>query len=509
MVSETVDFGGLLADPERTLRNTARLTACFALFLGLAGCSDEPVATISASPSSPWASDGQSAKDFAVEGPDGDLAPNAAIQSGKALSLEELIDIGQRNHPATRVAWEEARQAAAAAGMVEGTFLPIITANVVGGYQDLVTPIQTLSGDTDYLSTTSQGVVPNIALQWLLFDFGERQAWRSAAQQTAYAANVSFNGTHQALIYNISRAYFQYGAAQQALSIARRALQNAQDLQEAADERYANGLGTTIETSQARQLVAQARFRLVAAEDGASDAYQDLLGAVGVSPRSELRVADSAGRSLPRARSLPTDQVIEEALSRRPDVLASYASVQASQANELAADAAFRPKVYLGAVAAANDGRIQTGTLSGADFQNTTTGVVVGASIPIFDGEIRENRRRQAQAATAAASAAHEQTVNAATREIIVAANTLESSLASYEAAGELRAAAQVAYDAAFQAYQNGLGTLPDVSVAEEGLLDARLAQVEAHAASLIAASTLAFSLGNMTSREAAAQAAR
>tara|TARA_R110002020_G_scaffold145437_8_gene318820 strand:+ start:1645 stop:3102 length:1458 start_codon:yes stop_codon:yes gene_type:complete len=482
--------------------------AGLAICMTLANCSDMTgTPTVSPAPDKPWAADGQSAGDFSVKGPDGAFEPTNALQSGKVLTLEELIDIGQRNHPATRVAWQQARQAAEAVGMVEGTYLPIITANVIGGYQDLVTPVTGLNGDTDYIRTNSQGVVPNIALQWLLFDFGERQAWRDAAQRTAYAANVNFNGTHQALIYNISRSYFNYGAAQQDLAIARRALQNSLELQEAADGRYASGLGTTIETAQAKQLVAQSKFRLVAAEDGLSSAYQDLMGSIGVSPRSKLRIASSAGRRLPRARSLPTEKVIEQALARRPDVLASYAALQASEANVEAADAAFRPKVYLGAVAAANNGRIQTGTLPGADFQNTTSGVVVGMSIPIYDGRIRERRRNQAEAAKAAAAATHELTINTARSEIVVAANTLQSALSSYEAARELNIAADTTYEAAFEAFRNGLGTLTDVSTAKAGLLDSELAQVDAHAASLVAASTLAFALGNMTSRTAPAKA--
>ncbi|WP_158969336.1 TolC family protein [Chachezhania sediminis] len=492
---------------ERPRTGTVKIAIAAGVALFLAGCSEDKGPAVSSSPDQAWGPGGQGGNNFAVSGEIGTPSPDELVRSGKALDLQQLIDLGQRSHPATRIAWEEARQAAAAQGMVEGTFLPLITANVIGGYQDLVTPITNLQGGTDYISTHSNAVVPNIALQWLLFDFGERQAWRTAAKQNAFAANVAFNGTHQTLIYNISRAYYEYGAAQQNLSIAGQNLSNSQKLLEAAETRYANGLGTSIEVAQAKQIVAQARFRLVAARDGESDSYQDLLGAVGVSPRSQLKVDNSAARRLPRARALPTDQLIEQALSRRPDVLASYAGVKASEANEVAAEAAFRPKVYLGAVAAANNGQIQTGTLPGAEFQSTTTGVVVGASIPIYDGRIRENRRKQAQAATAAASAAHEQTVNAATREIIVASNSLQSSLASYEAATALRAAAQTTYDAAFEAYGNGLGTLTDVSAAENGLLDARLAQVDAHTAALIAASTLAFSLGNMTSRASPARA--
>jgi polyhydroxyalkanoate synthesis repressor PhaR len=59
---------------------------------------------------------------------------------------------------------------------------------------------------------------------------------------------------------------------------------------------------------------------------------------------------------------------------------------------------------------------------------------------------------------------------------------------------------------AAFEAYQNGIGTITDAITAENGLLDAREARADAHAASLVAASTLAFSLGAMTSRASPAQ---
>lgn len=484
-----------------------RLATFAFLTFFLTSCTEDTTLEPSPSPDQPWTTDGQSNAGFSVSGGIGETGPSANVISGQSYDLAQLIDLGQKNHPSTRIAWEQARQAAAGVGIVEGTFLPIITANVIGGFQDVVTPLPNLRGDTTYVETRAQGIVPNIALQWLLFDFGERQAWKASAEQTAYAANVNFNGTHQALIYNISRSYYQYGAAKENMTIAQQAMKNSLAIQEAADARYANGLGTSIETAQAKQLAAQAKLRLVVAEDGLSDAYQDLLGAIGISPRSKIKIRSSGDRKLPKARSLPTDQLIENALSRRPDVLASYAMVKASEANELAADAAFRPKVFLGAVAADNNGQIQTGALPGVGLQNTTTGVVVGVSVPIYDGQIRENRRRQVQSETASAKAMHEQTMNAAAREIILSSNALTSALATHEAASEVRSAAQLTYDAALEAFGNGLGTMTDLTTAENVLLDAKQAQADAHASALIAASSVAFALGNMTSQSAAARA--
>ncbi|WP_293717695.1 TolC family protein [Stappia sp.] len=480
----------------------------------LSGCLGNPSELTSSAPDKPWGPAGDSGS-FAVQGPVDDTltrtsaAPRIRIQGGKVYTLSELIDLGQRSHPSTRVAWEQARQAAAAVGIAEGTFLPMISANVIAGYQDVTTPLPTPFGGTDYVSTKASGVVPSIALQWLLFDFGERQTLLDAAKETAFAANVAFNGTHQALIHNITRAYYLYGVARQKSGIAEYSLRNSRKILAAAQGRYSSGIGTSIEVAQAKQLVAQSRFRLVQAQDGLDDAYQGLTGAVGLAPNVRIKVASSTNRRLPGTRVEPTDKVIRQALSRRPDVLASYAALKASQANERAAAAAFLPKVYLGAVAAANQGSVQAGGLPGVGLQNTASGVMLGVTVPIFDGQIRKNRQRQAASATRAAAALHRQTREASIREILLASNSLRSALASYEAASELRRASTVTYNAAFEAYQNGLGTLTDVTAADSSLLDAREAQADAHAASLLAASSLAFMLGNMTSSSAPEEALR
>lgn len=479
------------------------------LALAAAGCVNEPRPLTSSAPDRPWSPDAtvQDARDAAVSGDSGIGKVSPGIRSDRAYDLPELIDLAQRSNPATRIAWEQARQAAAAEGMVEASFLPLISANVIGGTQEIVTPAPDLEGGTTNLDTTVTGVAPNVALQWLVFDFGQRGALREGARQATYSANVTFNGAHQALIYNVTRAYYLHGAAIENLAIARKVLENSQRLQKAAEARLNNGVGNTVEVAQARLIVAQSNLRLVQARDGLRDAYQNLLGAMGVSPRSSIRVPSSAGRPLPAPRSLPTDQLIEAALARRPDVLASYAAVKASEYNQAAADSAFLPKVYLGAVAGSNTLGLQSGDLPGVTGQSTTSGVLMGVTIPLYDGGMRKASQRQAEAERNAAQAAFVQVRDTAMREIIEAADTLQSALEAYAAAQELNRAAQITYDAAFAAYRNGLGTITDATAASSGLLDAEQARADAHAASLVAASTLAFALGAMTSSASPARA--
>jgi outer membrane protein TolC len=92
----------------------------------------------------------------------------------------------------------------------------------------------------------------------------------------------------------------------------------------------------------------------------------------------------------------------------------------------------------------------------------------------------------------------------AAATEIVAADDALRSSLAGYRAAGVLVQASTVTEDAALAAYKSGTGTVTASIEAERGLLAARLAQAQTHGTALIAAATLAFSTGRLTSAEAA-----
>lgn len=88
--------------------------------------------------------------------------------------MPELIDIAQRQNPDTRIAWQQARQAALCGRNGEAIFLPIISASVIGGYQRTTTPLPYAIGNEKDLKTTGSAVIPALALQWLIFDFGQR-----------------------------------------------------------------------------------------------------------------------------------------------------------------------------------------------------------------------------------------------------------------------------------------------------------------------------------------------
>ena len=64
-----------------------------------------------------------------------------------------------------------------------------------------------------YFVSDTREVIPALALKWLLFDFGRRDAQLQAARADSFVANVTFTGAHQKVIFDVSQAYFDLGAA--------------------------------------------------------------------------------------------------------------------------------------------------------------------------------------------------------------------------------------------------------------------------------------------------------
>ena len=428
----------------------------------------------------------------------GALPPPPTIDGARSYSLAELIDIAESTNPKTRIAWNDARRAALAVGIAKSTYLPKITVTAAGGYQGS-------SGANESLS----GTVEAASLSWLLFDFGQRQAVVEAANQTSVISNIAFTAAHQQLIYDVSVAFYTHAAAQARVATASASLKNAEVVQAAAEDRYKHGISTVIEVAQARQATAQANLALVQATGGAQDSYFGLITAMGISPLTKIKIADVSGRKLSSSMVAPVETIISQALSRRPDVLSAFAAEKASLANVRSAKAEFMPKVFVTATGAHSSGSLRVNSLPGLGDQSPTfnidsnrTGgtILMGVTVPLFDGGRRAAQLAQARAAADSAKSQRTQVQDDAVRQIAVADNALRTSLESMSAAQALVTAAQTTFDAALGAYGGGVGSITDLTTAETQLLQAKNAATDAYSTALSAAATLALATGALGS---------
>jgi outer membrane protein len=495
----------------------------------LAGCATSSLDLAPAAPNVPWTPTTTSDGEIVAGAPASATAPRsisyvlpsntkaagkepapANLDKSHSYTLAELIDLAESHSPTTRVAWENTRDAALAAGIAKAAYLPSVTASVVGAYQPGNNSL-TVNGTQGNLNGSLHGVISAVSVQWLLFDFGERDATVFAAEQVSVIANIGFTAAHQQLIYRVALAYYTHMAAQARVGTAEKALGNAKEVQAAAESRYTHGVGTIVEVAQARQATAQAELAQVQASGQAQDSYVALLDAMGISPLTQIKVADLQQRKVSTALIEPIDQIVTEALARRPDVLTVYAAHEASIAKLRAAQAEFLPKVFLSATGSYASNVLDISTLPGLgqgtgqvpptlNIPGTHFGatVLLGVTVPIYDGGLRRALEGQARADEARTDARLEQIRDEATRQIVGAANQVRTSLSAFDAAHALASAVQITFDAALDAYRNGVGSITDTTRAESALLEAQNASSDAYSAVLSSAATLALAAGTL-----------
>ena len=450
---------------------------------------------VAPAPSVPWRSPDLSQYTTVLKS-----AESPAIDPQKRYELIELIDFAERVNPETRVAWEAARQAAIGVGLVESEYFPVLTLAALGGYQSTAFPAPKDVAPDGFFRANLEQVVPVLSLRWLLLDFGRRGNARDAAKERLLAANLGFNRKHQEIIFRVQRAFFALTSLRAKIGVAQSAVDSAQAVRESAESRLANGLATLPEVALARQQEAQAAFDLedVLARD--RDAVVALAESIGVPPTTSIQVTDFSALPPPSALEASVDRVIDQALERRPDLIAKVAAVRAREADLRRARAAYYPTLALvgnvgtlAGQAEVTGGNKPTGWFSAAE---PSYGVGLALEWNLFEGGATRRRVELAEAERRAAQDEVTVARDRAIREVWIAYTDVRLAVRRLDVADALVDASQKSYEATLQSYRRGLGTLIDLLAARRELSRARFVALDTKVQLLEASAALAFASG-------------
>src|SRR6266699_1675673 len=438
-------------------------------------------------------------------------ASRVSINPRRTYGLAELIDIAERNNPETRVAWERARQAAAAVGLSESAYYPFLVASAAAGYDRAFIPFPTLTANPTHPSLSNVRITGGSSLvteaqvyrgelnaKWLLLDFGERSAVVAASREQLMMANVGFNGTHQKIVFQVTDRFYQLGTAHQKVLVSQSALEAAQTVEQAVQAHVDNGLATKPELLQAQQQTAQTAFDVEATTGAESDARVALVESIGLLPTVPLHVADLGQRSTSEQTNGSVDELIERALSQRPDLVAKLANVRAKQNEIRRVRAEYYPKVAIDAHVSETELDV---SIAGSKYfgdNKPTVGAFLTASVPIFDGFARRHKTEMAEAELRGAENELAGARDSAVREVWKAYTDFKTALRKQEYAAKLVAASQNAFDAVLESYKNGLGTYPEIVSAQRNLASARSVSHDTQAAIFTTATELALSTGDL-----------
>jgi outer membrane protein len=119
----------------------------------------------------------------------------------------------------------------------------------VVGYEHLVFPFPNTQS---IITSNAEEVIPQLAVKYLLLDFGGRAAADKEAERRSIAANAAFTAAQQLLIFNVARTYFMVDGVDAAVRAARQALADAQVVQRSAEALYHRGLATVVSVNRQR-----------------------------------------------------------------------------------------------------------------------------------------------------------------------------------------------------------------------------------------------------------------
>ena len=413
-------------------------------------------------------------------------------------TLAELIDVAEQHNPNTRVVWERAKQKARELGLAKSVYYPKLEGLAVFGDERLINPFPKPLAPRGYVMVEIPDVRPEVALQYLIFDFGKREASVDSAKQEKFAAGADVIQVNQALAFRVASAYYLLVTAQEKLQAAQDTLRTAQTTQDAAENRLNNGLATLPDVLNARAQTSQAAFDEESADGDEKIARVKLTEVVGADPSPNIVIDGQRSAPLPDRLTMSIEALIDRAMENRPELMAQTLRIRSAEARIRAARAEYKPQIALsGSVA-------QTSLWPTPDYgqlgpaSEPTWSVALGVHWSIFDGGARKNElsiaRSEHREAEDELTEIHDQTA----REVWTAYIAFRTALRKHDAAVALLEAANASYSASLDAYKYGVRNLVDVVTAENQLAQARLSSVSARSELFLEAVNLEFATGNL-----------
>jgi outer membrane protein len=410
------------------------------------------------------------------------------IDLTKTYSLTELIDLAEQHNPQTRFAWQNAKARAGVLGIERSALYPTIVAVALAN-----TARARILFNEDFIRQTYGTFQPELHVEYLIFDFGQRSGAIDAAKADLLAADFAFNDSHRQIIYRVTAAYYnllnqigQRGAAEASLK-------NAQAVQEDAEDRLANGLATKPDVLEATASTAQAQYDLQAVIGGEDIARGELATVLGLPAETQIPVVNIDSIPAPPELMQSVDQDIDRAFQQRPDLKEQIAHLRAAEAGIKEARSSYFPSLgFSGDGGEARQYGEQSGfppAYAGGEVWN----VSLELKWTIFDGTRREHQLAQAKAEKAQAQAAIDALRDEISNEVWAAYSNVKTAQRQRQAAEALVVSANQSYLAARESYQYGVRNLLDVVSAQKTLAQASSEDIFTRTQLLIQLANLAF----------------
>lgn len=416
-------------------------------------------------------------------------APRAAAELPKhPLTLIEITDFALCNNPDTRLAWYEAKAAAANVGIAQSAYLPQLN----GGFGTQYTANVFTS---PHSSQTTYG--PNFSLTYLLLDFGYRSNTVLSSQYAEIAANLNQNNAIQQVILQVQQAYYLVLGLQAEVAANQQSVKQAQESLTVTQALRANGIAVIGDVYQAEASHAQAELNLQTSVGNYQTALGQLATSMGLPVNTTIQLVPLRHPPSVQEITQSMPQLLAAAKRNRPDLLASEANVRESAASLEATKASVYPTLSVEGTA-----------VPGGFLNSTTTGTTVTAaltlSVPIFTGFNYTYSVKKAQADFLTAQATRDQLNQQVQQQVWQAYYALKTAEQNVGTTETLLKNSLQASNQALGQYKSGVGDILTVLTTQTTLANARVQAIQAKLNWYTALSQLAAAVGTLNSSSAA-----
>ena len=328
-----------------------------------------------------------------------------------------------------------------------------------------------------------------VRLTQTLFDFSNLGRV-SAAKSQASAAGAERSAVVEASAQNVAQAYARATRAQAVVNARQADSALAAELVGLAVAQQQAGVSASIDVTRAKTQLAEAAGRLIVAANQLDRAKIDLARALGLDPATPIVLTDTLNAQLGAA-DVPADRnaAVTQAVTARPDLAAEVSRGAAARTSASAIARERLPRLDLEADYGLSGIALPTAL--------STRQVAVQVTLPILDGFRREGRLAEQQAVVRESDVRAKDLRQQVTADVDAALLDLRSASAQQAVATERIQLATEEVSQARQRFKAGVVGNIEVITAQESLLRARDADIDARFAAVSARIALARSVGS------------
>jgi outer membrane protein len=385
-----------------------------------------------------------------------------------ALSLKQAEALALKNNPQISVARLTALASQQVTREVRSSLWPTATANLTG--VDSKDNSRITAGGLNNPIIYPRAAA-GVTVSQSITDFGRTTNLTASADFAAKAENQNALATKEQILLAVDQAFYSALQAHAVLAVAEQTVSARQTVSDQVEALFKSKLRSQLDFSFASVNLAQARLLVLDAQNNENAALAALSAVLGYPGLQDFRlVEDTTATAAPPAN---VDDLIAEALAKRPEMLALGFQYQSAQKLQTAERDSFLPTIE--AVGVVGNTPVRDPVLS-----NWYGAVGVNVGIPLFNGFLYSARSREARLKTQATQDRLLDLRNRISRDVRTSWLNANTAYQRLSVTQQLLDQAKLALDLAQTRYSLGLSSIVELSQAQLQQTQAQISNAQA-----------------------------